>query len=161
MANAAIGWQEAVARLAGERTRAEFSAAVLKALGSPVQVHEGARLYAEAKAEVDGVIAGLIVAVAAGKTPKSLPDLEARLERGIAAGEALGRQAEAVLAAAPGRRNLKTVAFTDLTGLGKVIEALKALVERWADADLLTRKTIQTQLEAARWPDFTDVKPLA
>jgi hypothetical protein len=48
-------------------------------------------------------------------------------------------------------------------GLGKVltsmIEAVKELVLRWVDEDGLTRKTIQTQLEAARWPDFAAVPP--
>ena len=38
----AIGWQEAVARLAAERTRAETSAALLKKHGDAAAVSRGA-----------------------------------------------------------------------------------------------------------------------
>src|SRR4051794_30168182 len=79
----AIGWQEAVARLAAERTRAETCAAVLKKYGDEAAKTKGALAYGEAKAEVDGVIGGLTVALARGTEPGSLPDLEDRLKKGV------------------------------------------------------------------------------
>lgn len=157
-----MGWQEAVARLAGERTRAETCATVLKTRGSQADISQGALLYGEAKAEVDAVIAGLIAAVAEGKKPKSLADLEARLQRGVEARETFCGRVEALLpppppGAARGDKGL----LQDVLGIGKLVtslvEAAKELVLRWADADALARKTIQTQLEAARWRDFADV----
>ena len=53
--------------------------------------------------------------------------------------------------------------LTDLAGLGKVatslIEAVKEIVLRCMDNNAMTRKTIQTQLEAAKWLDFGAVSP--
>ena len=155
----AIGWQEAVARLAGERTRAETCAGLLKKHGDDAAISHGALAYGEAKAEVDAVIAGLVAALAAGKKPTSLPDLEAHLERGIKGRERFCAQ---VMERMPDTSSDKD-GLTDLLGLGKVltsmIDAVKELVLRWADEDALTRKTIQTQLEGARWLDFVAVTP--
>ena len=154
-----IGWQEAVARLAGERTRAETCAGLLKKHGDGAAISHGALAYGEAKAEIDAVIAGLVAALAAGKKPKSLPDLEARLERGIEGREAFCAQVMALMPDTSGDKD----GLTDLLGLGKVltsmIEAVKELVLRCVDENTLTRKTIQTQLEAARWLDFGAVSP--
>lgn len=154
-----IGWQEAVARLAGERTRAETCAGLLKKHGDAAAISRGALAYGDAKAEVDAVIAGLVAALADRKKPTSLPDLVARLERGVQAREHFGAQ---VMALMPVTRDDKD-GLSDLLGLGEVltsmIEAVKELVLRWADENALTRKTIQTQLEAARWPDFAAVPP--
>src|ERR1700730_8677391 len=51
-----IGWPEAVARLAGARTRAETCAAVLKEYGDEQQISRGQLAYGEAKANFDAVI---------------------------------------------------------------------------------------------------------
>jgi hypothetical protein len=154
-----IGWQEAVARLAGERTRAETCASLLKKHGGAAAISRGALAYGEAKAEVDAVIAGLTAAVAEGRKPKSLPDLEARLERGVKAREAFCAEVIALVPDTSGDKE----GITDVTGLGKMvtslIDAVKELVLRWADEDALTRKTIQAQLETAAWRDFAAVEP--
>src|SRR4051794_34216734 len=98
----AIGWQEAVARLAGERTRAEACAGLLRRYGDEAAKAQGQVAYGEAKAEVDGVIAGLTVALARRAEPASLPDLGGRLGRG---GGRLGRGcARGGAGAPPGRR---------------------------------------------------------
>lgn len=155
----AIGWQEAVARLAGERTRAETCTGLLKKHGDDAAISRGALAYGEAKSEVDAAIAGLVAALAAGKKPTSLPDLEARLERGIKAREAFCAQVMALVPDTSGERD----GLTDVLGAGKVltsmIDAVKELVLRWVDEDSLTRKTIQTQLEAAAWRDFIAIPP--
>lgn len=155
-----IGWQEAVARLTGERERAETCAALLKKHGSDAQVSRGALGYGEAKAEFDAVIAGLIAALAEGKKPKSLPDLQARLERGVKAREAFCTEVVSLVKPAEGEKS----GLTDLLGGGKVltalIDAVKELVLRWVDEKALTRKTIEAQLKAAKWPDFSAISPL-
>ena len=81
--------QEAVACLARERTVAETCAALLKKRGDAKAIDRGALAYGEAKAEYDGIIAGLIIALAQKGAPASLPDIEARLRRGFAKREAL------------------------------------------------------------------------
>jgi hypothetical protein len=58
-----ISWPEAVGRLAGERTKAETCAAVLKGYGDKRQIFQGQMAYGEAKANFDGVIAELVTAL--------------------------------------------------------------------------------------------------
>src|SRR5207247_9295855 len=79
---AGIGWPEAVARLARERSKAETCVALLKGHGNAAQISNGQLTYGTAKQENDGVIAGLLVALADGGAPESLTSLESRLERG-------------------------------------------------------------------------------
>jgi hypothetical protein len=78
-----IGWQEAVARLAHERTVAETCVALLKKYSKDGAIDRGQLAYADAKAEYDAIIVGLDVALAQSDQPASLPDLEARLRRGF------------------------------------------------------------------------------
>ena len=75
-----LGWPEAVAHLAGERTRAVAVAGLLKKHGNEAQRDRGALLYTEAKAESDAVITGLLVALDQRSRPAALPDVEARLQ---------------------------------------------------------------------------------
>src|SRR4051794_38560945 len=158
----AIGWQEAVARLAGERTRAEACAGLLRRYGDEAARAQGQVAYSEAKAEVDGVIAGLTVALARRAEPASLPDLEGRLGREVTKLDAVCTRAKA---AAPQEVGAKGGFLTDLaTGAVKpLIEAVQALIidarHAAAEDDRLTAKTIQTQLGAATWPRFGDVPP--
>jgi hypothetical protein len=84
-----INWQEAVARLAQERTQAETCAGVLKKYGDHTTIDRRSITYGEAKAEYDGVIAGLTVALARNQQPASLPSLQDRLQRGFEKREAL------------------------------------------------------------------------
>jgi hypothetical protein len=156
-----IGWQEAIARLAAERTRAETCAALLKKHGDAAAQSRGERAYGEAKAEVDGVVAGLVVALAQGAEPASLPELEAKLRRGVAAREAFCAEVAPLV---PDRTGEKGVIADLVSGaVGPVVEAVQAI---WLDAaqarresDRLKAKTIQTQLEATAWPAFAAVPP--
>src|SRR6478736_147672 len=74
-----LNWQEAIARLARERTLAETCATLLKQHGDKATQARGALAYADAKADIDAVIAGLVVALARKAQPETLPALEARL----------------------------------------------------------------------------------
>jgi len=150
-----IGWQEAVARLAYERTRAETCVKALKACGDPAAIKRGEIAYGEAKAEYDGIIQGLIVALARKGEPASLPDLEARMQRGFAARDAF---CKSVRALAPSSAGQKSVIADIVRGaVGPVIDAIKAIWMRSKDDDSLMRKTIQTQLEAALWSAFASI----
>ena len=83
-----IGWQEAVARLAYERTKAGTCVIELKKYGNKAAIKRGEDAYNNAKSEYDGIISGLTVALAKKDEPASLPDLEARMNRGFDAREA-------------------------------------------------------------------------
>src|ERR1700712_1752864 len=102
---AEIGWQEAVARLAQERTLAETCTSLLKQYGDEGAQSRGALTYADAKAEYDAIIAGLDVALAQKDRPTSLPDLQARLQRGFDKREAFcASVVPLVPPSAPGQR---------------------------------------------------------
>ena len=77
-----IGWPEAVGRLAGERSKAENCAALLKGHGDKQQISRGELAYGEGKANFDAVIAELVTALTEGGNPKSLPSLETDLGQG-------------------------------------------------------------------------------
>src|SRR5580704_5542777 len=82
---AAMGWPDAVAQLANQRTHAEACVSLLKRFGDKQQVANGQLDYANAKANADAVIAGLITALSAGQEPASLSSLQTTLSTGNAA----------------------------------------------------------------------------
>jgi hypothetical protein len=153
-----ITWQEAVARLARERTLAETCASLLKKRGDAAAVDRGALQYVEAKAEYDGIIAGLIVALARKGEPSSLPDIEARLRRGFAKREAFCRSVQ-TLVPAPRAVEKGWIEEALKGAIGPLVDALKAIWLRSRDDDALVRKSIETQLEATVWPEFASIKP--
>jgi hypothetical protein len=160
---AEITWQEAVARLTRERAPAENAVSVLKAFGDPAAIAHGSITYTEAKAEYDGVIAGLTIALAGRQTPASLDDLEAQLARGVEKRQAF---CQSVTGLIPDRTGQKGVVVDLAQGavkgaVGPLIDALKEIYGRHKDEDALARKTIQTQLENAAWSPFAATAPLA
>jgi hypothetical protein len=150
-------WQAAVEELLRERTRAESCVGVLMRYGEPAAVAQGALAYGEAKAEYDGVISGLVMALAQKGQPQSLDDLQARLRRGFDKRAAFCRS---VLQLVPSDLGQKGV-LGDGDPLGAVAEPLSyAVVAIWSrvrDDKVLVRKTIQNQLEATAWPTFDKV----
>ena len=152
-----IGWQEAVARLAYERTKAETCVKELKKYGDKAAISRGEDAYNNAKAEYDAIVSGLTVALARKGEPASLPDLEARLQRGFDARDAFCRSVQPLIPSTAGQRS----PIADVIGglAGPVIDAIKAIYLRGKDDDALMRKTIETQLEATSWPAFASIAP--
>jgi hypothetical protein len=152
-------WPEAVAALAAERTRAETCVQLLKryAGDNTAVLRREEVTYAAAKADVDGVIAGLIVVLAQQGTPPDLPDLEARLTRGVQAREALCKEAIALTPPDPGTRK----PLIPLVGaaLEPLLKAAVELYKSVTEQDRILRQTIQTQLEATTWTPFADLTP--
>ena len=154
-----IGWQEAVARLAYERTKAETCVKELKKYGDAAAISRGEDAYDGAKAEYDAIISGLTVALARKGEPASLPDLEARLQRGFEARETFCKSVQALAPSSAGQKGLGPIA--DFIGgiAGPVVDAIKAIYLRGKDDDALMRKTIETQLEVTSWPAFASITP--
>jgi hypothetical protein len=153
-----INWQEAIARLARERTQAETCVIVLKKYGDPAAKDRGSLNYAEAKAEYDGIIAGLTVALVRKEQPASLPDLQSRLQRGFEKRQAFCQGVQSLIP--PQSTGEKGPIDEIVSGaIGPLIQAVQAIYFRAKDDDQLTRKTIQTQLEATSWPAFASVSP--
>jgi hypothetical protein len=159
----AIGWQEAVARLMAERGRAETGVALLKKHGDEAARSRGELAYGEGRAEVDAIVSGLIVALAQGTEPTSLPELEARLECLGRVGAAFGALVRSVVPDGIGERGWLADLAGGLLGgtVGPVADAVKAIrldtAQARREADRLKAKTIETQLEAARWPVFAAI----
>jgi hypothetical protein len=162
-AHAAAGapsWQDAVAELAGERTKAATCVRLLKrnAKDDQAMLDRGELSYGEAKGEMDAVIAGLITAVASHEEPASFSTLELRLNRGIELREAFCAEVRELLP--PAEAGSKGVWDTLIGGMaGPGVELVKQLYEDYRDSGELTRRTIETQLEATRWPAFAAVSP--
>jgi hypothetical protein len=152
-----IGWQEAVTRLAYERTRAETCVKALKAYGRPAAIKHGEITYGEAKAEYDGVIRGLIVALARKGEPTTLPDLEVRMQRAFEARQAFCKSVQPLVPPNAGQRN--PIVDIVVGASPAVIDAVKAVWMHGKDDDALMRKTIQNQLEATSWPPFASISP--
>jgi hypothetical protein len=152
-------WPEAVAALAAERTRAETCGRLLKrhAGDNAAALSRGELAYAQAKADVDAVIAGLTVVLAQRGAPLDLPDVEARLTCGVQAREAFCQQVMTLVPEDPGTRDL----LVPLLGavLPPLLEAARTLYTGQTAQDRLLRQTIQTQLEATIWTPFADLTP--
>jgi hypothetical protein len=152
-----IGWQEAVARLAYERTRGETCVKALKAYGDAAAIKRGEIAYNEAKADYDGIIGGLTIALARKAEPASIPDLEARTQRGFEEREAFCKSVQPLVPSSAGQKGV----IEDIVSgaVGPVIDAVKAIWIRVKDDNALMRKTIETQLEATKWPAFASISP--
>jgi hypothetical protein len=152
-----IGWQEAVARLAYERTKAETCVKELNKYGDQAAKSRGEDAYNNAKAEYDAIVSGLTVALARKGEPESLPDVQARMQRGFDEREAFCKSVQALAPSSAGQKSV----IADIVGgaVAPVVDAIKAIYMRKQDDDALMRKTIQTQLEATSWPAFASITP--
>jgi hypothetical protein len=157
---ATISWPEAVAQLAGERAKAETCVALMKKYGDEAQIARAQLSYANAKADSDAVIAGLITVLSAGQAPASLASLQTKLSSGISGLVELCGMVGNLIPNTAGQKNIVTDIAKVTIGplLTMLSDGVSALYNNHRADDALTRRTIQTQLEAARWPTFSEVK---
>ena len=141
-----IGWPEAVGRLAGERSKAETCAALLKGYGDQQQSSRGQLAYGEAKANFDAVITGLITALTEGGNPKSLASLETDLEHSATSSVNFCKMVSDLLPDTSGQRGV--LANIVKGAIQPVIEALSegvaALYNNHRKDNALTIETIKT-----------------
>ena len=114
---AKMTWADAVAQLAGARTKAETSVAILKKFGGSGNIARAQLIYSDAKAEADAVIAGLIVAVSAKGRPEALSSLQERVERTVAGLAKLRNMAESQLPSLEGTKEFRR----DLEGRDRAV----------------------------------------
>ncbi len=160
---ATISWPDAVGKIAGERAKAEICVALMKKYGDDAQRARGEITYTNAKADFDAVIAGLITVLSAGQTPADLPNLQARLSSGVSGRAEFCGTVSNLLPKAAGQTEkgvmidiAQMIPFEQL--LKMLSDGVSALYNNYRSDDALTRRTIQTQLEAARWPTFSEVR---
>jgi hypothetical protein len=160
------GWRDAVDRLAQEKTLAESCVSILKTFADsdPMARVQGQRLYARAKADVDGLIRLLIVDLAHDRSPAAVPELRQRLEAVPTQRQALCRQVDAAVGAELRKqgertRNLWVALLTQGIGdaIGSTIEAGVEIWKEYRRADEVRRQTIASQIEGTRWRDYAEV----
>jgi len=154
-------WPDAVAQLTGARTKAETCVALLKKYGDAAHIDRGQLIYTNAKVDADAVIAGLITALSTGQEPDSLSSLQTRLSSSVSGLAVIGDMVSKLLPDTAGQKNIVVdVVKGAIEPLLKMLsDGVSALYNNHRADDVLTRATIKTQLEAARWPAFSEVKP--
>jgi hypothetical protein len=155
-ATAEVDWQEAVTRLNGERSKIISCAALLKAHGNAAQQQAGAEAYRKAKAEIDRVFDGLTAALAGEKGPPDADALEPRLQASIRQRMAFCKTVESLVPSTSGEKQIFQDVYADT--LKPTIDGVRSLFGRQKGA-ADERRTIKTQLEAAKWPDYSRVAP--
>jgi hypothetical protein len=157
---ATMSWPDAVAQLAGERAKAETCVALVKKYRDEAQIARAQLAYTSAKADSDAVIAGLITVLSTGQTPASLSSLQAKLSGGVSGLREFCATVSNLLPNTAGQKNvILDIAKVSIEPLLKMLsDGVTALYNNHRTDDALTRRTIQTQLEAARWPTFSEVK---
>jgi hypothetical protein len=156
----------AVDRLAQEKTLAESCVTILKTFADndPMARVQGQRLYARAKADVDGLIAQLLVDLAEDRSPADVPELSRRLAALPEQRQALCHHVDAAVGQAlraqeEGARgpwlDLLTAGLGD--AVGSLIEAGVEIWKEYRRADEIRRQTIAAQVQAQRWRDYVEV----
>ena len=157
MAEASFGWPEVIALLAKAKTQATTCVQVLKSNGDKAAVASAQLTYGMAEGEMDGIIAGLTTALVQGGDPNSLPTARASLET---AGKGLKEICDAaVKTITPNTKGVwDEIAKAAIEPLFKAIsDGVGALWTRHVEKDKLELETKRTQLEAAKWPKFSDI----
>jgi hypothetical protein len=156
-AQAALGWPEVIALLTKARTQATTCVQVLKSNGDKSSVGKAQLTYGMAEGEMDGIIAGLTTALVQGGDPSSLPTARTSLEN---AGQGLKQICDAaVKTVTPNTKGVwEEIAKGAVEPLFKTIsDGVGALWMRHVEKDKLEVETKKTQLEAAKWPRFSDI----
>jgi hypothetical protein len=132
--------------------------------GDSATVDRAKATYLMAKADMDGVIAGLETVLGEGGKPGNLPTVRPSLE-------ATASSLKAICAAAFATATPNTRGVWDEIARGVAEAAIEPVVNKisdgvaalWAhyviDPDKLALETRKAKLEAARWPEFADIAP--
>jgi hypothetical protein len=156
VAQTSLGWPEVIALLVKAKTQATTCVQVLKSNGDKDSIGKAQLTYGMAEAEMDGVIAGLTIALVQGGDPSSLPTARTSLDK---AGKGLKEICDAaVKTIAPNAKGMwEDIAKGPIEPLIKAIsDGVGALWTRHLEKDTLERETKKSQLEAAKWPAFVD-----
>lgn len=156
-AQAQPGWPEVIDRLATARTQAVVCVGLLKSGGDATAIQQGKATYGLAKAQSDGAIAGLLTLLLEGGQPRNLPKTQDQI---AAAGAALQHICDAATQnAKPGEKGVwDDLAKSSVAPLIKALsDGIAGLWTHHVEKDRLEIEGKKTQLEAARWPDFSSI----
>jgi hypothetical protein len=157
-----LGWPEVIGALTTERSNAETCVGLLKSRVDAAALDKAKATYGMARADMDGVIAGLEALLAEGGKPGNLPNVRPSLETSA---NSLKQICEAAAATAtPNTRGVWDEIAKAVGGAGveavvnKTSDGVAALWTHYlVDPDKLALETRKSKLEAARWPEFGDI----
>jgi hypothetical protein len=157
-------WPQAVDRLAQEKVLAERCASILKTFGddAPMARVQGQRLYARARADMDGLVVLLVRDLAGERSPAEIPELRHRLETVPKQRQALCRHVDAAVGTTVRERSGRTGAVDPLAeGSGdaasSMIDAATEIWQAYRHSGQAGRETITFALEGTRWRDYAEV----
>jgi len=161
MAQTPLGWPEVIARLTQERMQAETCVGMIKSGKNTGAIAAVKATYETTAPRVDGAIAGLVAALVEGGKPEALPSVSEDLET---TGQSLKEICDAALATLKSNSQQKKDGWQVALATAAVEAAVKPMVdwvaEKWGrlrESDKLEIETKKAQLEAARWPKFSDI----
>ena len=154
-----VSWQDAVAELASEKTRAETCVSLAKKAFDPngPQLASVQLDYGAAKAQMDAIIGGLVVALVDQVEPQGFSSYDVRMMEAVTIRKAM---CENIVEAMPNDKDEQTKGIIgDVLGksVAAMISAVKDIYIYHEEEDIIDRTTIQTQVEATRWREFVDI----
>lgn len=159
-AQTTLGWPEVIARVTQERSQAETCVGMIKSSKNADVIDAAKATYEETKPRVDGAIAGLTAALVGGSKPEALPTVRDDLE---ASQKNLKKICDAALAILKSNSHQKD-GLQEAIAKAAVEATIRPIVdwlsEKWVrlmEPDQLERETKKAQLEAAKWPKFSDI----
>ncbi len=159
---AAQSLSDAIGVFGRERSLGESTVGLLKRY-APEDI-DGRALYAQAKAEFDGLIEQMLADLADRQDPQLSPAFRERLDRALARCAAFSAHAEAVITPRiPAGAKPDWLAV--IAGLGNVLpDTVKALVDAgiaiWREfraANAERRREIEARVEAQRWKPWAEI----
>ena len=150
-----IDWSEAVTRLTAERVKAIECVSLLKKHADIPAIAKGEVSYDKAKSQMDAVIDKLSAALGEDNASVQPADLEAGIVDAVTSRREFCATVEPFISKKPGEKNIFLDIMQDT--IEPSIAAVRAIFASRDSGDLLARKTIQTQLEAAKWPGFDKI----
>lgn len=151
---------DAMERLAESKTLAESDGSLLKRHDTePAALLQGERLYEEARAKFEALIARLLVDLSSAREPRDSAELRAALEVAVERRNAFCRFAGDHLPAAAGTRAVDLGALLKPVAevVNKLIDSAMTIWAEYRRAKELQRETLRAQLEQHRWRAFTEL----
>jgi hypothetical protein len=157
-------WRQAVGRLAGEKALAEGCASILKSFAddAPMARVQGQRLYARARADVDGLMVLLLVDLSSERAPAEVPELAQRLQAVVEQRRGLCRHVAATVGPTlrrqgGGTRVADLLAEGSGEASGSLLDAAVQIWKAYRHAAQPGRESIIAELEGTRWQDYARV----
>lgn len=159
-------WRPPVDRLGLEKTLAEGCVSLLETCADrdPMQRVQAQRIYARARADVDGLIALLKADLAGDRSPSAIRELVHRLESVPKQRQALCRSVEAAVGGDSGAscERSRAAELRAEAIAGHQMPLSDAAVQLWVayrDAGEPERERIIAAIEGTRWRDYAELLP--